>query len=118
MLVLVAGGAGFLGSHLCDALIGDGHSVLCVDNLLTGRAANIAHLSREPRFDFVQYDICKPFDFGRVHFIFNMASPASPEDYARYGIETLQVGSVGTMNLLELACKYRAGFLTASTSEC
>lgn len=118
MRVLVAGGAGFLGSHLCDALIADGHSVVCVDNLLTGRTDNLEHLTRESRFEFLQQDICLPFDPGKVQYIFNFASPASPVDYLRHGVETLQVGSVGTMNCLELARKYHAKFLTASTSEC
>jgi dTDP-glucose 4,6-dehydratase len=118
MLVLVTGGAGFLGSHLCDALLADGHSVICADNLLTGRVENIAHLRGEPRFEFSQQDVCHPLDFGNVDYIFHLASPASPADYLQHGIETLQVGSIGTMNCLELAKKYAARFLLASTSEC
>jgi len=118
MRVLVTGGAGFLGSHLCDALLAEGHSVLCVDNLLTGSRDNIAHLGREPRFEFREQDVCRPFDFGAVDYIFHFASPASPEDYMQHAIETLQVGSLGTMNCLELAKRHGAKFLLASTSEC
>jgi dTDP-glucose 4,6-dehydratase len=118
MRILVTGGAGFLGSHLCDALLAEGHTVVCADNLLTGSRDNIAHLSRESRFEFREQDVCAPFDFGKLDYIYHFASPASPEDYLRHGIETLQVGSVGTMNCLELAKKYGAKFFLASTSEC
>jgi dTDP-glucose 4,6-dehydratase len=116
--ILVTGGAGFLGSHLCDALLGDGHNVVAVDNLLTGRLANIAHLSSEPRFEFRQLDICEPFDCGEVGYVFHFASPASPVDYSIHGIETLRVGSLGTFHALELARKYSAKYFFASTSEC
>ena len=118
MRVLVTGGAGFLGSHLCDALVADGNSVVCADNLLTGRLENISHLSAGPRFDFHEQDVCRAFDFGKLDYIFHLASPASPVDYLEHAIETLQVGSLGTMNCLELAKKYGAKFLLASTSEC
>jgi len=118
MRVLVTGGAGFIGSHLCDALLGEGHSVVCADNLLTGRMENIAHLDHEPRFEFLRQDVCQAFDCGKVAYIFHFASPASPVDYLKHGIETLQVGSLGSMNCLELASKYDAKFLLASTSEC
>ncbi len=115
---LVTGAAGFLGSHLCDSLLASGHSVIGVDNLSTGRVANLEHLRREGRFSLVEQDICKPFDPGHVDFVFNFASPASPVDYARLGVETLLVGSAGTINTLDIARKYTAGYLHASTSEC
>lgn len=118
MRALVTGGAGFLGSHLCDALLAEHYSVICVDNLLTGRAANIDHLSREPRFDFRQIDICQEFDCGKVDYVFHFASPASPVDYMAHGIPTLKVGSAGTFNALEHARRYGAKFFLASTSEC
>jgi dTDP-glucose 4,6-dehydratase len=118
MRILVTGAAGFLGSHLTDALLSEGHSVLGVDNLCTGSLENMKHLKNEPRFEFQEHDICLPFDFGQIDYIFNFASPASPQDYSRLGIETLAVGSDGTRNTLELAKKYQAGFLHASTSEC
>lgn len=116
--ILVTGAAGFLGSHLTDALLAKGHSVLGVDNLATGNMANLAHLGAEPRFEFLNQDICASFDPGPVDFIFNFASPASPVDYDRLGPETLLVGSAGTINTLNLARKYKAGYLQASTSEC
>lgn len=116
--VLVTGAAGFLGSHLCDALVAEGRRVTGVDNFSTGNPANLAHLRNEPRFELMEHDICEPFDFGPVDFVFNFASPASPVDYMRIGIETLRVGSDGTRNALEVAKKYQAGFLHASTSEC
>ena len=118
MRILVTGAAGFLGSHLTDRLLGDGHTVAGVDNLSTGSRENFAHLKGEPRFQFEERDICQPFDPGRVDYIFNMASSASPPEYLRLGIETLRVGSVGVENVLEIAAKYDAGFLHASTSEC
>ncbi len=118
MDVMVTGGAGFLGSHLCDALLERGDSVLCVDNLITGKCQNIEHLSDHPRFRFFEHDICIPFDPGPFDRVFHMASPASPFDYLKYGIETLDVGSAGTRNILMLAEKYRASYLVASTSEC
>ena len=118
MQILVTGAAGFLGSHLTDRLLGEGHSVLGVDNLSTGDSENIAHLGQNPHFAFERRDICQPFDPGPVDYVFNFASPASPPEYLRMGIETLRVGSIGTENALEIAAKYSAGFLHASTSEC
>jgi dTDP-glucose 4,6-dehydratase len=118
MRVLVAGAAGFLGSHLTDALLEQGHDVLAVDNLCTGSLENLKHLKTERRFGFCEQDICNPFDPKRVDYVFSFASPASPIDYMRLGIETLKAGSFGTQNLLEIAKKYGAKFLHASTSEC
>jgi len=118
MRALVTGGAGFLGSHLCDALLAGGNEVLAVDNLLTGSTENVRHLANEPRFALEQYDVCKPFDFGHVDYVFHFASPASPIDYMQHAIETLSVGSAGTFNALECAKKHHAKFLLASTSEC
>jgi len=115
---VVTGGAGFLGSHLCDALLAEGWSVVCVDNLLTGRRVNLAHLRNEPRFEFVEKDICEPFDVGPVDYVFHLASPASPVDYSNHGIETLKVGSFGTFHALDVAHKYGAKYFVSSTSEC
>lgn len=117
-LVLVTGAAGFLGSHLCDALLAEGHQVLGIDNLSTGNLQNLRHLAGESRFHFEERDICEPFDPGKVDFVFNFASPASPVDYMRLGVETLRVGSAGTLNTLEIARRHNAGYLHASTSEC
>ena len=114
----VTGGAGFLGSHLCDALLGEGWNVAAVDNLLTGRLANFDHLRNEPRFEFIEKNICEPFDPGRVDYVFHFASPASPVDYTVHGIHTLKVGSFGTFHALGVAKKYGAKYLVSSTSEC
>jgi dTDP-glucose 4,6-dehydratase len=115
---LVTGGAGFLGSHLCDALLAEGYSVVVADNLLTGKLSNLEHLRNENRFEFQQIDIIEPFDCGPVDFVFHFASPASPVDYALHGIETLKVGSLGTFHALDVAHKYGAKYLVSSTSEC
>jgi dTDP-glucose 4,6-dehydratase len=115
---LVTGGAGFLGSHLCEALLGEGYSVIAVDNLLTGRLANLAPLHDNPRFEFQERDINEPFDCGAVDYVFHFACPASPVDYAMHGIATLKVGSLGTFHALEIARKYSAKYLVSSTSEC
>ncbi len=115
---LVTGGAGFLGSHLSDALLGEGWNVVVVDNLLTGRRANLEHLRSDPRFEFVELDICDPFDVGKVDYVFHLASPASPVDYHTHGIATLKVGSLGTFHALDIANKYGAKYFVSSTSEC
>src|SRR5258708_484180 len=111
MRVLVTGGAGFIGSHLCDALLAEGHHVVCVDSLITGSMRNIAHLGNESRFEFIQQDVSEPHDVGSVDYIFHFASPASPVDYMKHGIETLKVGSLGSFNSLELAKKYWAKYI-------
>src|SRR5438045_8932600 len=115
---LVTGGAGFLGSHLCDALLGEGYAVVAADNLLTGRLSNLKHLRNDSRFEFLEQDVCTPIQCGAVNYVFHFASPASPVEYTVHGIETLKVGSLGTMHALEIAHKYHAKYLFASTSEC
>ena len=118
MRVVVAGGAGFLGSHLTDALIARGDEVVCLDNYVTGRPANIAHLVGNPAFTLVEGDVIASCDVdGPVDAVMNFASPASPKDYYALPIETLDVGSIGTRNLLELAHRNDAKFFMASTSE-
>jgi dTDP-glucose 4,6-dehydratase len=114
---VVTGGAGFLGSHLCDRLLGEGHRVLCVDNLDTGTLENIEHV-RDPRFVFVQHDMIDHLEIAEpVDYVFHLASPASPIDYLRLPLHTLKVGSYGTHNALGLAKRHRARLLLASTSE-
>jgi len=118
MRILVAGGAGFLGSHLCDRLMADGHQVIAVDNLITGSLDNIGHLRGNDNFQFIEQDVTEPFKVeGKIDFIFDLASPASPIDFAKIPMEILLVGSYGVHNLLELAREKQAGFLLTSTSE-
>jgi dTDP-glucose 4,6-dehydratase len=99
-------------------LLGDGYSVIAVDSLLTGRLANLDHLRNETFFEFRELDITRPFDCGEVDYVFHLACPASPVDYAKHGIATLKVGSAGTFNTLDVAHKYGADYLVSSTSEC
>ena len=115
---LVTGGSGFLGSHLCDHLIAKGHRVICVDNLETGNLNNISHIKDGDHFRFVQADITGHYEIDEpLDFVYHMASPASPIDYARLPLHTLKVGAYGTHNTLGLAKAKRARFLLASTSE-
>ncbi|HXW16584.1 MAG TPA: UDP-glucuronic acid decarboxylase family protein [Terriglobia bacterium] len=131
-LTLVTGGAGFLGSHLCDRLLAEGHDVICLDNLITGRRENFQHLLSQPHFRFVLHDVTRPIDFPalltsspgqppfssrRLSYILHFASPASPKDYARHPIHTLKVGALGTYHALGLAKAHGSVFLLASTSE-
>jgi dTDP-glucose 4,6-dehydratase len=117
--IVVSGAAGFIGSHLCDRLLAEGHTVVALDNLLTGSRGNLAHLEREPRFHSMEQDITRPFVVeGPVDCVANLASPASPKDYLEHPIETLEVGSCGTRNMLQLALEKGARFLLSSTSEC
>ncbi|HLZ70852.1 MAG TPA: UDP-glucuronic acid decarboxylase family protein [Dehalococcoidia bacterium] len=116
MRTVVAGGAGFIGSHLCRRLLAEGHEVLCLDNLSTGRRSNIAALETEPRFTFLEHDVIGPLGFA-ADVIFHLASPASPPGYLRRPVETMRVNSEGTLNLLEQARRNGAAFLLASTSE-
>lgn len=115
---VVTGGAGFLGSHLCDALLARGHRVLCLDNLLTGTVENIEHLAGNEAFQFLKHDVTQYIYVpGRVDFVFHFASPASPADYLQYPIQTLKVGALGTHKALGLARAKQARFILASTSE-
>jgi dTDP-glucose 4,6-dehydratase len=132
---VVTGGAGFLGSHLCDRLIAEGFEVLCVDSLLTGRAGNIEQLLHHPHFGFVRHDVTKPIDLGelinqaegayrgcgintnQLDYVIHLASPASPKHYGEYPIHTMKLGSLGTYHALGMAKRYGSVFLLASTSE-
>jgi dTDP-glucose 4,6-dehydratase len=117
--IVVSGAAGFIGSHMCDRLLAEGCEVVALDNLLTGSRHNLAHLSDESRFRFVNQDITRPLRVeGTVDYVVNMASPASPKDYLEHPIETLDVGSLGSRNMLELALAKGARYLVTSTSEC
>ncbi|MGH7582849.1 MAG: UDP-glucuronic acid decarboxylase family protein [Gemmatimonadales bacterium] len=118
MRVAITGAAGFVASHLVDRFLADGHTVVGLDNFLTGRAANLAHLEGNPGFAFIEQDVSEPFSVdGELDGVLHLASPASPPDYQRFPLETLRVGSAGTMNGLELALAKGARFLLASTSE-
>jgi dTDP-glucose 4,6-dehydratase len=118
MRVLVTGGAGFIGSHLCDRLLSMGHKVIALDNLITGSTDNIAHLAGRNDFNFILHDVTEYiYISGDLDFIFHLASPASPVDYLTFPIQTLKVGALGTHKTLGLAREKDAGFLLASTSE-
>lgn len=123
MKTIVAGGAGFIGSHLCKRLINDGHEVICLDNLIAGEREKVKELFDHPKFQFIKHDIIKPLNPStfklpaQLDFIYHLASPASPIKYSQYPIETLLVNSQGTYNLLDLSLKSGAKFLFASTSE-
>jgi UDP-glucuronate decarboxylase len=116
---LVTGGAGFLGSHLCDYLINKDYKVFCVDNLFTGKRENIEHLIENPNFEFIQHDIVEPFylETEELHEIYNLACPASPIHYQYNPVKTVKANTIGVINMLGLARKYRARILQASTSE-
>ena len=119
MRIVISGAAGFIGSHLCDRLLGDGHSVLGLDNFITGNHRNIAHLADKAGFKFQEQDITEPCEIsGQVDIVINAASLASPKDYLAHPIETLEVGSLGTRRMLEIALEKGARFLLTSTSEC
>src|SRR5580704_889170 len=115
----MSGAAGFIGSHLCDRLIAEGHQVVGYDNFMTGDARNLERLKSDPAFEFREWDVCRPLDVdGPVDGVLHLASLASPKDYLEHPLETLEVGSAGTRNLLELAQRHKARFLLTSTSEC
>ena len=119
MRFLVSGAAGFIGSHFCDRLIREGHSVFALDNFVTGSDRNLEHLKGNARFEFRMWDVCRPLDaVGRLDGVLHFASLASPMDYLEHPIETLEVGSAGTHNMLEIARQNGARFLLTSTSEC
>jgi len=117
--LVVSGAAGFIGSHLCDRLLAEGHTVIGLDNLLTGSKANLAHLERNPQFRLTLHDVTQPIEVeGAVDGVLHLASPASPRDYLEHPVETPEAGSLGTRQMLELARRHSARFLLASTSEC
>jgi dTDP-glucose 4,6-dehydratase len=116
--IIVSGAAGFVGSHMCDRLLAEGHTVVALDNFLTGSKRNVAHLSTNPAFQLTEHDVTRPVPLdGQVDVVLHMASPASPKDYLEHPIQTLDVGSAGTRNMLELARVHQARFLVTSTSE-
>ncbi len=119
MRILISGAAGFVGSHMCDRLLIEGHTVIGLDNFLTGNRTNVGHLARERRFELINQDVTENFSVdGGFDAVMHMASPASPRDYLEHPIETLEVGSAGTRNMLEIALEHGARFLLTSTSEC
>ena len=119
MRLVVSGAAGFIGSHLCDRLLGEGHTVTGLDNLLTGSLANLTHLEGNPQFRLIVHDVTQPVEVdGAVDGVLHLASAASPRDYLEHPIQTLEAGSLGTRQMLELARRRHARFLLASTSEC
>lgn len=116
--VLITGGAGFIGSHLCEMFLGKGYKTICLDNLITGKLSNISNLMKNKHFRFIEHNVSQYIDVeGAIHYVLHFASPASPIDYLRFPIQTLKVGSLGTHNALGLAKAKRAKFLLASTSE-
>ncbi len=118
MRILITGGAGFIGSHLCERFIAEGHHVVCVDNFITGRESNLQGFAANPSFKLIRHDISRPLEIADpMDYVLHFASPASPPDYLRYPIQTMKVGSLGTLNALGLAKAKRAKFLLASTSE-
>jgi dTDP-glucose 4,6-dehydratase len=119
MLHLISGAAGFIGSHLCDRLLADGHSVIALDNLITGSRRNLAQLDGHPRFQFFEYDVTRPVEaVGPFDHVWHLASLASPKEYLAHPLETLESGSTATRNMLEVAHRDGARFLLTSTSEC
>lgn len=119
MKIIVSGAAGFIGSHLVERLLAEAHSVIGLDNLITGSTRNLAQVEGNPRFRFIRHDVTQPFESdAEVDAVLHLASLASPKDYLAHPLETLEVGSAGTRNMLELARRHEARFLLASTSEC
>jgi len=116
---VISGAAGFIGSHLCERLLGEGHKVVALDNLITGSRENVRHLLKNPSFEYRERDVCQPIEVaGPIDRVFHLASLASPVDYLKHPLETLESGSTATRNMLELAREHGAGFLVTSTSEC
>lgn len=116
--VLVAGGAGFIGSNFCDYLVEKGHFVYCMDNFITGSKKNIQHLAGNKNFQLMEHDVCQPISLNsKIDRVYNLASPASPKDFRELSLEIMQVNSIGTKNLLDFALKNNSRFLQASTSE-